>query len=234
MALSYLSITIRRPAPIRLIDTSAHHALASLNAEAARNPQPSSTSNGASSSVNHATVSEPAHFSTLSLSSTPVITGQSNSVNPIFGQPSLLNKSPQQPQENINDLFEPTGRLGEDVDEDEVLRRTRPRSDPDAMDWEPASPAKGGIGASGRDDGSWMRQQRFFPPEEPTGLEGLFMRTRLVDEDDPARTGMAASQRPLSASGSATQWHWGWVYSASAVPVLALIAGLWLTGRSRV
>ena len=34
------------------------------------------------------------------------------------------------------------------------------------------------------DDGSWMRPQRFFVPEEPTGLEGLFEQTISLSDDD--------------------------------------------------
>ena len=34
------------------------------------------------------------------------------------------------------------------------------------------------------DDGVWLRPQRFFAPEKPTGLEGLFAKTNLVEESD--------------------------------------------------
>lgn len=34
------------------------------------------------------------------------------------------------------------------------------------------------------DDGSWMRPQRFFVPEEPTGLEGLFEQTISLSDDE--------------------------------------------------
>jgi len=52
--------------------------------------------------------------------------------------------------------------------------------DEDAMDWTPtnASPVK--VKNAG-DDGDWLRPQRFFPPERPTGLESLFANTKLDD-----------------------------------------------------
>ncbi|KAI0815070.1 Ima1 N-terminal domain-containing protein [Irpex lacteus] len=39
------------------------------------------------------------------------------------------------------------------------------------------------------DDGSWLRPQRFFVPEEPTGLEGLFEQTISLSDDDRLRVG---------------------------------------------
>lgn len=61
--------------------------------------------------------------------------------------------------------------------------------DPDAMDWSPtSSPVKRKARPPhikrDNDDGSWLRPQKFFAPEEPTGLENLFERTiKLVDTD---------------------------------------------------
>ncbi|KAI0094799.1 Ima1 N-terminal domain-containing protein [Irpex rosettiformis] len=37
------------------------------------------------------------------------------------------------------------------------------------------------------DDGSWLRPQRFFVPEEPTGLEGLFEQTISLSDNDRLR-----------------------------------------------
>ena len=129
----------------------------------------------------------------------------------------------------------------DDDDNDGLLARTRrrqqrPDSDPDAMDWEPISPLKrtqarpqslvaGAPGAAQRprkskDDGTWLRAQKFFPPEEPTGLEGLFMRTRLVDEDEQR-------VRSMNSVGG-RRWKWGWVYSVSVVPVVGILVGLWM------
>lgn len=59
--------------------------------------------------------------------------------------------------------------------------------DPDAMDIDPSSPVKK---VARDDDASWLRPQRFFAPEEPTGLENLFARTiRLVDNSDQGADG---------------------------------------------
>lgn len=167
---------------------------------------------------------EPDFFATLSLSGNPVMAPVN--VNPMFGQPSL---APGQAS-HTNGILDIDD---EDGDDDDVLRRTRPR-DPDAMDWEPSSPAKqASPHRKSRDDGTWLRQQRFFPPEEPTGLENLLMRARLVDEEEAARQRHRQQQqqgRELHAMPR--RWSWGWVYSASVLPVVAVLAGLWLRSRS--
>lgn len=63
--------------------------------------------------------------------------------------------------------------------------------DADSMDWTPTDPSAASRMSEARrriaksantDDGSWLRPQRFFPPEQPTGLEGLFAETLLVDD----------------------------------------------------
>lgn len=46
------------------------------------------------------------------------------------------------------------------------------------MDWTPTDPT----GNQNTDDGSWMRPQRFFAPEKPTGLEDLLQRAHLVED----------------------------------------------------
>lgn len=122
--------------------------------------------------------------------------------------------------------------FGDDDDDDHDHVGNQPR-DQDAMDWEPLSPKVQRTQYNGprpTDDGSWLRQQRFFPPEEPTGLEGLLMRTRLVDEDENT-TALPNAQR--ASRRELRRWHWGWVYSISAVPVLILIATLWINSKSR-
>ncbi|KAI6108448.1 hypothetical protein EDD16DRAFT_81692 [Pisolithus croceorrhizus] len=54
------------------------------------------------------------------------------------------------------------------------------------MDWTPTnpSPSKPGKKSVNDEDGSWLRPQRFFPPEQPTGLEALFAGTKLEDTDN--------------------------------------------------
>ena len=75
----------------------------------------------------------------------------------------------------------PRSQMDVDMDDDE--------HDPDAMDVDPASPMRK-AGRSGNDDASWLRPQRFFAPEEPTGLENLFAKTiRLVDSSEATENG---------------------------------------------
>ncbi|THH10167.1 hypothetical protein EW145_g1520 [Phellinidium pouzarii] len=241
--MSYFSITIHKPAPVRLIDTSAHRALSSLPDSGSA---PGSQSHASGTHVNiskvpdsQAGMSEPDLFATLSLSSRPILPGAFTATNPMFGQPSFSIKS--EAASLNNNSFDPAFKgAGEGYDNDndsdgtDTLRRNRAR-DPDAMDWEPASPAvaRSKINNRTEDDGSWLRRQRFFPPEEPTGLESLFMRTRLVDEDDAQ---ISSSHRHVGFDGTVPNvcWHWGWgVYSASALPVIVLLGGLWLSERLR-
>ncbi len=102
--------------------------------------------------------------------------------------------------------------------------------DPDAMDIDPASPAKR---LSNSDDGSWLRPQRFFAPEEPTGLENLFARTiRLVDSSE--QTGHAASSAAMGSRRSSASRRAGkllrdwriWL-TLSIVPLLAVGYKAW-------
>ncbi|KAI5124150.1 hypothetical protein M0805_000960 [Coniferiporia weirii] len=251
LVMSYFSITIHKPVPIRLINTSAHRALSPLSgsepASAPSSQAPFTTSSVDFSMSNArgtpAVMSEPDLFATLSLSSNPIIEGATTvTSNPRFGQPSLVissrdtsanwypHKSPLKVTGNAYD--------NGDFDETETPRRARER-DPDAMDWEPPSPSTAGRVATAKtnkniDDGSWLRQQRFFPPEEPTGLEGLLMRTRLIDEDDAQMYSHELKRDPdPTNSAMILRWHWGWVYSVSILPVVVLLVGLWLGGRLR-
>ena len=49
------------------------------------------------------------------------------------------------------------------------------------MDWTPTDPAAARRQRRDEDDGSYIRPQRFFAPEQPTGLEGLLEKTRIDD-----------------------------------------------------
>lgn len=220
LVLSYFAITIHRPVPIRLIDTSAHRA---LSQPSKLNP---SGSYGSHSSIHASSIQpEPDLFSSLSLSNSPIIIPAS--VNPMFGQPSLGPGHGSGYKGGTKDV-----RFEDDESDEDRFPWQRRNRDPDAMDWEPASPAKRAQEAQksnrgqSTDDGTWLRQQRFFPPEEPTGLEGLFMRARLMDEDD------AATRRDRAAGSSRGRMKWAWVYSASAVPVVGILVALWYRSRS--
>jgi hypothetical protein len=102
-------------------------------------------------------ISEHDALLSLSLSSSPVITH----VNPIFGLPSLPGPA------------------------------TVPKEEPngDEMDWTPTNPEpSSSMSQSQRaaeSDNNWLRPQRFFAPEKPTGLEGLFESARIQDEPMP-------------------------------------------------
>lgn len=110
----------------------------------------------------------------LTLSDNPLATIRTN---PIFGSSSLQN-------------------LPSSVEE------KREAEDPDAMDWSPTNPSPkketvnpflraGSAPVRSRhgeeDEELVLRRQRFFPPEEPTGLEGLLGNTVLA-ESPPAPT----------------------------------------------
>jgi hypothetical protein len=57
------------------------------------------------------------------------------------------------------------------------------------IDWSPIEPS----GAN--DPSQWLRPQRFFPPEQSTGLEGLFQRTRLAE--DVMMTDLSGTSTPF-------------------------------------
>lgn len=98
--------------------------------------------------------------------------------------------------------------------------------DPDAMDIDPASPAKR---PSNNDDGSWLRPQRFFAPEEPTGLETLFARTiKLVDSSEQNGPALSAGMggRKLQRPGRLLRDWRRWL-TLSVVPLLAVGYKAW-------
>ncbi|KLO20762.1 hypothetical protein SCHPADRAFT_992074 [Schizopora paradoxa] len=219
-ALSYFSIRIRRPSPIRLIDTSASRALTPMpESQPGNNTTLRRSSTPSLSSTVSSAVSEPDLFATLSLSPDPIIANYaaSSSINPIFGKPSLLVKS-----ENTNSRGGEVNYYPDDDHDDDTFAA----KDPNAMDWEPiatTNSAKRNPQQTRRtDDGVWLRQQRFFPPEEPTGLETLLMHTRLVDDEDVKQRGR---RNPTH-----VRWNWTLVYSLSIVPILVLLLSLWWRG----
>jgi len=170
--------------------------------------------------------SEPDVFASLTLSNKPVVSGLSS--NPIFGLPSLsqANPAPALGQENGDAM---------DADVNDAEEEEEEERDPNAMDWTPATPAraKGKQRANGvmNDDGSWLRPQRFFAPEEPTGLENLFARTiKLADNDDGAK-----GQRRGMGKGRSRKIPGVWMrIGICAVLLIPLIAVSWkVWGRSR-
>ena len=147
----------------------------------------------------------------------------------MFGVPSL-NAPGNSPQ------TQGTAQVADyDSDEDDDVIKPRTH-DPDAMDWEPAVPTNRTSphqqrtrNSPQRDEGIYLRQQRFFAPEQPTGLENLFMRTRLVDSDDDGRNRASGRGHPSQTKQlhGVQEWNWCWVYTLSIIPVVGLMLVLW-------
>lgn len=155
-------LQVQHPPPVRLVDSNAqlHRLSATPSVASSRDATP--------------VIPEPDIFSTLSLSNNPVL-GTASGHNPIFGVPSLPIAASQLSPSQPGGASPRSPGMDMDMDDDD-------ERDPDAMDIDPASPAKR---PNNNDDGSWLRPQRFFAPEEPTGLETLFARTiKLVDPSE--------------------------------------------------
>jgi hypothetical protein len=99
---------------------------------------------------------------------------------------------------------------------------------PDAMDWTPTDPSIHHNTSTSKSrctqnvtpepecDGLWLRPQRFFPPEQPTGLETLFAQTKLSTDNDA--NGHTRRQRI---------WNWAWVYGMSLIPLAGVAFKAW-------
>ncbi|KAJ7786145.1 Ima1 N-terminal domain-containing protein [Mycena metata] len=74
----------------------------------------------------------------------------------------------------------------------------------------------------------WLKPQRFFAPEAPTGLEGLFERTKLVD--DVTMADATPSPRPFRAP-AAGSWNWWWIYACCLLPLVGVVYKLWELSR---
>ncbi|KAF5374996.1 hypothetical protein D9758_000442 [Tetrapyrgos nigripes] len=143
---------------------------------------------------------EPDMFASLTLSNKPVVTSKA----PVFGIPSLLSSTPPTEEDRAKD---------------------------DEMDWSPTSenvnptlPMSPGKRAP-VDDGSWLRPQRFFAPENPTGLETLFEKTKLVD--DVTMSDLASGQAPMRIIKAHLE-RWWWMYGAGLVLVVGVGLRIWL------
>ncbi|KAJ7169726.1 Ima1 N-terminal domain-containing protein [Mycena filopes] len=75
----------------------------------------------------------------------------------------------------------------------------------------------------------WLRPQRFFAPEAPTGLEGLFERTKLID--DVTMTDVTSRPRHPFRAPSADSWNWWWIYACCLLPLAGVIYKLWALSR---
>ncbi|KAI9065838.1 hypothetical protein FKP32DRAFT_1646859 [Trametes sanguinea] len=205
---SHLILKVQHPPPVRLIDSKSH-----LRALSATPSLPSSSSRDVTPAV-----PEPDLIASLTLSNKPVVAAPP-AFNPVFGLPSLATAAaPASPPRRPTSTSPRPPNLDVDMDDDDDDR------DPDAMDIDPSSPVK----RPGRDDdGSWLRPQRFFAPEEPTGLEHLFARTiRLVDNSDQGADGQGASRRGQR-SQAWMRWlarSWPVIVALILVPLVAAAA----------
>ncbi|KAF7320124.1 Ima1-N domain-containing protein [Mycena kentingensis (nom. inval.)] len=94
-----------------------------------------------------------------------------------------------------------------------VFAQTQPQfADDDQMDIDPPAGAK-----PKQSDPVWLRPQRFFAPEAPTGLEHLFEQTKIVDSNEDVTMADASTRPGLPRM---------WLAVSFAIPILAAIAGL--------
>lgn len=139
-------------------------------------------------------------LSTLTLSNNPVLAmpghGRAGATSPVFGMPSFaqLNGAANGHVPVPDAMDEDAGAAETDdpMEDDDDGER-----DPDAMDWSPLHPAHRAARNARRANGHRpngarggdlaLRPQRFFAPEEPTGLEGLFEKTIKLADDDLSR-----------------------------------------------
>lgn len=172
----------------------------------------------------------------LTLSHQPIFTASQPAHNPIFGLSSLGGAPssssfphPVSPDAMHVDIPTPTAA-----------------DDDDAMDWSPSEPAPPPAAAGAApsffervrqaaartsDEDVWLRPQRFFPPEQPTGLEGLLARTGLADLVGPSAPGAPSASGGAKSGSGAPKWHWGWVYAASVVPLAGVAWQAWASSR---
>jgi len=166
LIISFATLKVVRPPSIRLIESTIN---ASTTRSSSLPPVPASRF----PMLQQPQVQESDLFGSLTLSNNPMATIRTN---PIFGSPSLLKSLP--------------------VEEKQA-------EDPDAMDWTPTNPSpneranpllRAGSAPvrSRHGDGEEdivLRRQRFFPPEEPTGLEGLLNKTMLMEPPASSSSG---------------------------------------------
>ena len=160
--------------------------------------------------------------------------------NPIFGLPSLASAAQIATDGTypdtamVQDFIDfDDGEFTENDDADMDADADEKEKDPNAMDWSPIAPAnrdrrRRSLRAAGNgqvtqqvhstsmtvgrwDDGAWLRPQKFFLPEEPTGLEGLFEKTITLADD-----ALRDAKQPRAGQSRWTTWMKGrWSSSAS-------------------
>lgn len=242
---SVQSLRIQRPPKVRLLDTSIAHSLSKSPSLSPRSPTPGYPT----------PIDDDALLAPLSLSGNPVLPPSPSSLpaapayNPIFGLPSLFSSSATTEDPPPSPPPAPTTLT---INDDDAMI-VESEEDENAMDWTPTTPAKptttNGVmrtlpgplprrprPAEAEDDGRWMRPQRFFAPEQPTGLEGLLARTGLSDVAGPEDGANATARRAQSGGPTAgiRRRSGAWVYVLSALPVLGGMAWQFYRVRERL
>lgn len=217
-------LRLERPPPVRLATDSS--------AERSRVTSPISPPSTRSSTP----VVDSDLLAPLTLSSKPILAPPANISlsKPVFGKPSLVTSLTQPHEADLSNAM--------DIEDDDESP-TGPR-DPDAMDWSPIRPlpsrdrphALNGRSHFGQDeDGDLLRPQRFFAPEEPTGLESLFANTIHLADDEQEN----AKRQTARAKGRHQHQHrflryiprWPWVVALSVIPLLGVAYKLWADRR---
>ncbi|PPQ63003.1 hypothetical protein CVT24_006109 [Panaeolus cyanescens] len=195
---SFFILRVQHPPSIRLVDTHSH-----LDNKSRRSTTPNSQGSRVRSPTPHLprspTLPEHDALATLSLSSKPVIAH----VNPIFGVPSMKPVTPPT-----------TSEPGEDE-----------------MDWTPTNP--GGASYSTRrshhnsdgDSSPLLRPQRFFAPEQPTGLEHLFESSARIQDEN-----VSSSSHQRRFGTQTGKWGYSrWTLLCTAIIALLSIALLYFS-----
>ncbi|KAI0825020.1 Ima1 N-terminal domain-containing protein [Trametes gibbosa] len=212
---SHLMLKVQHPPPVKLIDSKSH-----LRGISATPSLPSSRSTTPA-------VPETDLLASLTLSNNPVLAAPAH--NPIFGLPSLATAGASSSSPPRKRTTTSARSPSDDIDMDHDEGR-----DPDAMDIDPSSPVK----RRGQDDdASWLRPQRFFAPEEPTGLENLFAKTiRLVDSSDQnANEGSHPTHKAHGAQGFARRVvrMWPVLLALCIIPLFAVAGYRYWDVRTR-
>ncbi|KAF8807741.1 hypothetical protein BYT27DRAFT_7165839 [Phlegmacium glaucopus] len=95
-------------------------------------------------------------------------------------------------------------------------------SNDDEMDWTPTT--SGDASGKADNDASWLRPQRFFVPEKPTGLEGL-LESAKIQEDPMDLDPQVTNRQGLRHSHALTihLWKWGPFYTLSIGILVAIL-----------
>ncbi|KAK7468724.1 hypothetical protein VKT23_003227 [Stygiomarasmius scandens] len=206
---SLLTLRVQQPPTIRLIDSNTLSSRSNTPL-----PDQSSQSRSRTGTPAPPKLPEPDLFASLSLSNKPVLSSKT----PVFGIPSLLSTS----SSSVPPPDDPS---------------TKQQND-DEMDWSPTNenannpafpiPPSQRQKQQQKDDGSWLRPQRFFAPEKPTGLESLFEKTKLADDVTMSDSSRSAQGQGLVPVLMIHLERWWGLYAACVVLVFGIGLKIWL------